>query len=102
METKHLSGFSKEHQHDIKVGEGLDSEAHPAHKLGIAAGGNKQNEDDAPTGESNHETLRHNSRPKPEAVAIVAKEDPDCLAKARKYAHRSEHGGSDPNAVAGS
>lgn len=50
-------------------------------------------------GGSNLETLRQGSKPKPEAVRVVAQEDPGCLAKARKYAARSEHGGAEPMAA---
>lgn len=52
-------------------------------------------------GGSNLETLRQGNKPQPEAVRVVATEDPGCLAKARKYAARSEHGGADPMAVEG-
>src|SRR5258708_551173 len=69
---------------------------------GIKANGGKQNDSRVTKDtESNHETLRHGSKPQPEAVSVAAKEDPSCLAKARKYAVRSEHGGAEPMAVTG-
>lgn len=50
--------------------------------------------------QSNHETLRHGSKPKPEAVEHCATEDPSCLSKARKYNERSENGGAEKTAAA--
>lgn len=54
-----------------------------------------------PTGESNHETLRQSSKGKKESVK-QASQDQACLAKARKYNERSENGGAEKTAVAGS
>jgi hypothetical protein len=53
-----------------------------------------------PTGESNHEALGQGRKGKKESVKQVS-HDQAQLAKARKYAARSEHGGAEENAVAG-
>ena len=77
MKKEHLAGFSKEHLHDIKYGEGLEVGAvHPAHHDGypLSGLGNSDGASDAPSGESNHETQRHGSRPKPEKAVNKPKE----------------------------
>jgi hypothetical protein len=57
---------------------------------------------DAPiTAESNVESLRFGKKPKKSSTAAHAPENKAHLAKARKFACRSEHGGADPMAVAG-
>jgi len=65
----------KKLEHDMKYGAGLEvGSAHPAHKKGLVHGlGNTDGASDAPSGESNHETLRHGSRPKPEKVNNIPK-----------------------------
>jgi hypothetical protein len=62
---------------------------------GLVAHGLKQGANDAPSGESNHETLRHGSRPQPEKVRDV-KHDQGALSKARMFNDRSIKGGADP------
>lgn len=103
MKKEHLSGFNKEHLHDVTVGEGLEvGAAHPAHKhhhTAVPPFGAKQGNESIETGEGNQETRRHNSKPGAEVVQQVAKESPECLARARKYAARSEHGGAEPTAA---
>jgi hypothetical protein len=49
--------------------------------------------------QSNHETLRHGSKPKPEVVRQAA-HDGSARARAHKFNERSQNGGANPMAAA--
>lgn len=67
---------------------------------GIRANGGKQAMSQVTRdSESNHETLRHGSKPKPEAVRHAA-EDKTPRARAHKFNERSQNGGANPMAAA--
>lgn len=91
------SRSTKDPMRDVALGEGLEMGAvHSAHKKGIVNGlGGKQAASPAPSGESDHETLRHGKKPQPEKVVNVAKHDKETLAKARMFAERSEAGNAE-------
>ena len=80
----------KDHESTVRLGEGLEvGSVHSAHKKGMVNGlGGKQGSNDAPSGESNHETLRHSNRPKPESVRHVM-EDKGAQKKAHGFNERS-------------
>ncbi len=95
MKKKH-SGEGK--HPDVALGEGLEiGSVHPAHIKGVTNSlGNHQGSNDAPSGESNHETLRHGKAPKPEKVLHAPMPmNQGTLAKARKFNVRSEQGGAE-------
>ena len=87
----------KDHEATIKLGEGLAvGSVHSAHKKGIVNGlGGKQAESAAPSGESDHETLRHGRKPKPEAVQNVAPMDMKAQKKAHGFNERSIAGNAE-------
>lgn len=87
----------KDHEEYVKLGEGLEvGSVHHAHKKGMVNGlGGKQGMDDAPSGESDHETLRHGRKPKPEAVKSMAAEDKNAQKKAHGFNERSQNGGAE-------
>jgi hypothetical protein len=62
---------------------------------------NSEGMDAAVTGESNHETLRNGKKPKKSSTVAHAPENKAHLAKARKFAARSEHGGAEEMAYPG-
>ena len=96
MKKKH-SGEGK--HPDVALGEGLEiGSVHPAHIKGVANSlGNHQGpEGPGPTGESNHETLRHGKKPSPEKVKHAPMPmNQGTLAKARMFTKRSEEGGAE-------
>src|SRR5579859_466531 len=57
--------------------------------------GLKQGKNDAPSGESNHETLRHGKTPQAESVRSRAAHNPETLRRARMLNNRSESGGAE-------
>ena len=60
----------------------------------LSAHGLKEGSDKAPTGESNHETLRHGNKPAAERVR-QASHDQGALKKARMFNDRSIKGGAE-------
>jgi hypothetical protein len=88
-----------------KTGKSVEPEA-ALGKPGRYAGNDlKSHENDhadepKPSGESNHETLRQGKKGKKESVKQAA-HDGAHLAKARKFAVRSEHGGAEEMAYPG-
>lgn len=88
---------SKDNMPDVKLGEGLEmGSVHKAHKKGLVNGlGGKQAMSPANSGESDHETLRHGSKPKPESVQNAPKHNQDVLKRARMFNVRSEQGGAE-------
>ncbi len=62
----------------------------------LSAHGLSQGKNDAPSGESNHETLRHGNRPQAEKVKSV-KHNQETLSRARMLNCRSEKGGAEKN-----
>lgn len=95
MKNKH-TGDGK--HPDVALGEGLEiGSVHPAHIKGVTNSlGNHQGSNDAPSGESNHETLRHGKRPKPEKVTHAPMPfNQGTLAKARKFTDRSVAGNAE-------
>lgn len=76
--------------------EALRSGSMPTGNGGKKAAGNRQAESEAPSGESNHETLRHGSKPKPEAVR-EAQHDKAAQKRAHGFNERSQNGGANPN-----
>lgn len=87
----------KSHEKDIKLAEGLAiGSVHPAHKKGMVNGlGNHQGSNDAPKAESNTETLRHGSRPKPEGVQHKAPMNAATQKRAHSLNERSQNGGAE-------
>jgi hypothetical protein len=95
MKKKH-SGEGK--HPDVTLGEGLEiGSVHPAHIKGVTNSlGNHQAKDVAPSGESDHETLRHGKKPQPEKVLHAPMPmNPGTLAKARMFNDRSVKGGAE-------
>lgn len=87
----------KDNESTVKLGEGLEiGSVHSAHKKGMVNGlGGKQGSNDAPNGESDHETLRHGNRPKSEAVRNTAAEDKGAQKKAHGFNERSIAGNAE-------
>jgi hypothetical protein len=87
----------KSNEGDVKLGEGLAvGSVHSAHKKGLVHGlGAKQAASVAPSGESDHETLRHGSRPQPVKVNNIPTLDKGTVKKARGFNVRSENGGAE-------
>ncbi len=88
---------SKSHEKDVKLAEGLEhGSVHGAHKKGLVHGlGGKQAASVAPSGESDHETLRHGSKPQPGKVNNIPTLNKDTVKKARGFNVRSENGGAE-------
>jgi hypothetical protein len=86
----------KDHEAYVKLGEGLEvGSVHSAHKKGMVNGlGGKQAVSAANSGESDHETLRHGSKPKPEAVKHAV-EDKGAQKKAHGFNERSIAGNAE-------
>jgi hypothetical protein len=87
----------KDNESTVRLGEGLEvGSAHSAHKKGLVHGlGAKQAASVAPGGESDHETLRHGSRPQPSKVNNIPTLDKGTQKKARGFNVRSENGGAE-------
>ncbi len=87
----------KDHEKYIKLAEGLEHGAvHETHKKGLVNGlGGKQAASVTPSGESDHETLRHGSRPQSEKVNNIPTLNKDTVKKARGFNVRSENGSAE-------
>lgn len=91
------SSSKKDNSKDVTLGEGLEmGSVHSAHKKGLVHGqGAKQAASVAPSGMSDHDTLRHGSRPQPEKVNNIPTEDKGTQKKAYGFNKRSEQGGAE-------
>lgn len=74
--------------------ETLRSSSKPSGNAGMKSSGLREGVDDAPSGESNHETLRHGKKPKSEAVRH-AQHDPSAQKRAHAFNERSQNGGAE-------
>ena len=81
--------------------EALRKGSMPMGNGGKEASGNKQAASVMTKSESNHETLRHGSKPQPEKVIHPAPMDKKARAKAHGFNMRSENGGANPMAYPG-
>jgi len=97
MSGKEGTSGESMHDQDVKLGEGLAiGSVHSAHKKGLVNGlGGKQAMSPANSGESDHETLRHGNKPKPESVQNVAPVNKEARKKAHGFNVRSEQGGAE-------
>jgi hypothetical protein len=104
MKKEHMSGFAKEHLHDIKTGEGLEvGSVHPSHTKmsgkdkGFGLHGPKTT---VTKGESNLETLRQGNKPQAQPIRH-AQQDMTAQKRAHGYTERSKMGGANKMAYPG-